>query len=271
MWREWLRAATKPRLLGILAILLIGAMVCVRLGAWQLDRAQIRGDQAAELEQAEREAAPPRPLQEVVPPQTQLTQEMVGVRVTAEGVYAEDDQFFVTGRSNGQETGYWVLTALELTSGEHAGAIVPVVRGWVAEPDPHMLSDLPSEPVQVMGFLAASEAAGPRLADPGKVDVISSAQLVNAWGGPIYSAHLRLISQDPDSHPGLVPAGPPEIEDAGLNLRNLAYAAEWWIFGGFALFLWWRLVRDEVEHDRKEAASAAGAAPEPERADAAVS
>src|SRR5699024_4298923 len=56
-------------------------------GAWQLDRAQIRGDQAAQLEQAERESAAPVPLTDVVPPQTQLTQEMVGTRVLAEGIY----------------------------------------------------------------------------------------------------------------------------------------------------------------------------------------
>ncbi|HLS26801.1 MAG TPA: SURF1 family protein, partial [Beutenbergiaceae bacterium] len=239
-------------------------------GAWQLDRAQVRGDQAAALEQAEREAAPPEPLQQVVPPQTQLTQEMVGVRVTAEGVYAEEDQFFVTGRSHGEDEGYWVLTALELTSGEHAGAVVPVVRGWVPEQNPQVLADLPQEPVQILAFLAPSEAAGPRLADPDVVDVISSAQLVNAWGGPIYSAHLRLISQDPASHGELLPAGPPEIEDAGLNLRNLAYAAEWWIFGGFALFLWWRLVRDEVEHERERAAKQARATREPDQAEVPV-
>ncbi|MCC7128649.1 MAG: SURF1 family protein, partial [Microbacteriaceae bacterium] len=29
-----------------------------------------------------------------------------------------------------------------------------------------------------------------------------------------------------------------------LNLLNLFYAAEWVIFAGFAVFLWWRLVKD---------------------------
>jgi surfeit locus 1 family protein len=29
-------------------------------------------------------------------------------------------------------------------------------------------------------------------------------------------------------------------------LRNLLYALEWWGFGGFAVFLWWRWYRDEV-------------------------
>lgn len=267
VWRQWLRAATKPRLLGILAILLIGAVVCVRLGVWQLDRAQIRGDQVAAMEQAERESAPPQPLQDVVGPQTQLIQEMVGVRVVAEGEFQEESQFFVVGRDHEGEPGYWVLTALSLSGGDHAGAVVPVVHGWVPDADPQHFEDVPDGSVQVLAYLAPSEGAGSRLPEPELVDAISSAQLVNEWGGPIYSAHLRLISTDPDPASALVPAGPPEIADAGLNIQNLAYAAEWWIFGGFALFLWWRLVRDEVRHDRDQAKAARAPAPaEPEPA-----
>jgi surfeit locus 1 family protein len=29
-------------------------------------------------------------------------------------------------------------------------------------------------------------------------------------------------------------------------LRNLLYAGEWWVFGGFAVYLWSRWCRDEV-------------------------
>ena len=29
-------------------------------------------------------------------------------------------------------------------------------------------------------------------------------------------------------------------------LRNLLYAVEWWIFGAFAFFVWWRWCRDEL-------------------------
>ena len=30
-------------------------------------------------------------------------------------------------------------------------------------------------------------------------------------------------------------------------LRNLLYAVEWWFFGAFALFIWWRFVNEEPE------------------------
>ncbi|WP_230685068.1 hypothetical protein [Cellulomonas sp. JZ18] len=39
---------------------------------------------------------------------------------------------------------------------------------------------------------------------------------------------------------------PPTRAGTGLNVQNLAYAAQWWIFGLFAVGLWWRLVRDEA-------------------------
>src|SRR5204863_158877 len=42
------------------------------------------------------------------------------------------------------------------------------------------------------------------------------------------------------------------------GLRNILYAVEWWLFGGFAVFLWWRFVRD---------ATAARAAPTDPAAD----
>ena len=52
---------------------------------------------------------------------------------------------------------------------------------------------------------------------------------------------------------------------AGLNIQNLAYAAQWWIFGAFAVLLWLRLVRDEARGSGPERdvspAEGGGAAP----------
>ncbi|MEV6984973.1 SURF1 family protein [Sphaerisporangium sp. NPDC051017] len=36
----------------------------------------------------------------------------------------------------------------------------------------------------------------------------------------------------------------------GFTWRNLAYAAQWWIFAAFALFMWFHFVRDAVRADR---------------------
>ena len=46
--------------------------------------------------------------------------------------------------------------------------------------------------------------------------------------------------------PGRGHAGLAARPAAFTALRNLLYGIEWWIFGGFAVFLWWRWCRDEV-------------------------
>ena len=43
------------------------------------------------------------------------------------------------------------------------------------------------------------------------------------------------------------------------SLQNLLYAVEWWLFGAFALFLWQRWVRDELERRRAAEEGASGA------------
>jgi hypothetical protein len=48
-----------------------------------------------------------------------------------------------------------------------------------------------------------------------------------------------------------------------VNLLNVFYAIEWVVFAGFAIFLWYRLVRDTWEREQEEAAEAAEAQTEP--------
>ncbi len=39
---------------------------------------------------------------------------------------------------------------------------------------------------------------------------------------------------------------PPLDTGGGLQLRNAAYAVQWWLFAAFALLLWWRMVRQDA-------------------------
>lgn len=227
------RAAVSPRMLGLLLALLAVAAVCGRLGVWQLDRAQLRGAAAAERGTAERAAAPAVPLDDVLVAQTALTGDGVGRKVEVSGTF-EADGLLVAGRVLDDRTGYLVLTPLRV-----GDAVLPVVRGWV--PDPSAVQPPPPGPVRVVGYLQAGEAAGDEA-----FDAISPAELVNRWGGPIYSAYLVLASVDPpqDEPPAVLP--PPTVQGSGVNLQNLAYALQWWIFAGFAVLIWLRMVRDEA-------------------------
>lgn len=264
--RDWLRAALTGRMLGIFAILLLAAGVCVRLGAWQLDRAALRGAERAETELAERLAAPARPLEDVLRAQTSFEARDLGARVSVVGVF-EDRQVLVPGRSVGGEDATLVVTALRVTAGPDEGAMIPVLRGWVS---PEAVETTATGPVpadaraaaalavpegetEVVGALADSEAAVTGDHPEGVVGAISAGQLTNLWGGPSFSAYLVLEEGHP-AGASLAPASPPGLgPDAGLNVQNLAYAVEWWIFGGFALLLWWRMLRDEVDRRREDA------------------
>ncbi|KQY25525.1 hypothetical protein ASD16_02045 [Cellulomonas sp. Root485] len=246
-----LRAAVRPRMLLLLVLLLAAAALCARLGAWQLDRAQVHGAAAAERHTAELVAAPAVPLDDVLVPQTTFTGDLVGRKVAVTGTYDADGQLLVTGRAHDGTTGLLVLTPLTTTE----GAVLPVVRGWVATPAD---ADVPPDgTVDVTGYLQASEQAGTGVAD-GQTDAISSAELLNSWGGPIYTGYLVVSSSDPAQSGSVALLDPPTKPGAGLNIQNLAYAAQWWIFGAFAVLLWLRLVRDEARGSGADVSPAEG-------------
>ena len=234
-----LRAAVRPRMLLLLVLLLAAAALCARLGAWQLDRAQVHGSAAAERLTAELVAAPAVPLDDVLAPQTTFTGDLVGRKVSVTGTYDATGQLLVTGRAHDGTTGLLVLTPLRTADGD----VLPVVRGWVAAPAD--ADEPPAGPVEVTGYLQASEQAGTGVAD-GRTDAISSAELLNSWGGPIYTGYLVVSASDPAQAATVALLDPPTKPGAGLNIQNLAYAAQWWIFGAFAVLLWLRLVRDEA-------------------------
>jgi cytochrome oxidase assembly protein ShyY1 len=254
-----LRAALRPRMIGLLVLLLSAAAVCGLLGAWQLGRAEVRGDASQERHEAELAAAQPVPLGDELAPQTPFRGELVARKVAATGTYEPTGQLVVPDRVHDGQPGYLVVTPLRVSDaggagaavgtdpGGASGAVLPVVRGWVA--DPADASRPPAGEVDVVGYLQASEQSGGGFED-GRAAAISSAELVGRWGGPIYTGYLVLISSDPGQDEAVALLDPPSVPGAGLNIQNLAYAAQWWIFGGFAVLLWWRMVRDEARGGR---------------------
>ena len=265
-----LRTAVRPRMLVLLVLLVGAAAVCGRLGVWQLDRAEIRGASAAAQRLAAQEAIPPVGLGDVLAPQKAFTGELVGRRVVTRGVYDAAGQVLVVNRALDGRTGYLVLTPLRVTddrprpaagsaspldSGPVVAApvevpvgtpVLPVVRGWVAVPDDAAALAVPAGEVTVTAWLQSSEASGRSDLPTGQVDAISSAQLLNRWGGPIWTGYGVLRASDPGQGDSLALLPTPVRSGTGLNVQNLAYAAQWWIFGGFAIFLWLRMVRDEA-------------------------
>lgn len=239
-------------MIGFLVLLLAVALVCGLLGRWQLDRAQLRGEQAEMERRAELAGAAPVDLLDALVPGQSFAAENVGRRVVVVGEYLPQGQLLVVDRVAEGRVGRLVLTPLRVSApgSGHDGAIVPVVRGWVpneTEPsDSNSGLAVPAGEVEVTGFLQSGEAMGELLAD-GLTDSISPAALVNHWGGPGFTGYLVQSGGSPAPDAALTLLPMPTNDNVGFNLRNLFYALQWWLFGGAAFALWIRLVRDDAQ------------------------
>ncbi|MCW2813614.1 MAG: hypothetical protein JWN84_1069 [Nocardioides sp.] len=220
-------------MLGAHLLGLVAVAVAVALGLWQYDAWQER--RAAEAVDLTQRA--PVPLADVIGPDDSFPGTRVGQPVEVAGTWQPSATVLVSGRVQGGVDGYWVVTPVAV-----ADSSLPVVRGWVASPD-----DVPAAPegsVDLVGWLQPPEGTGAVDDDPTD-DVfpqLRAADLVQRLDGDVYSAYA--VAQDGVG--GLSPAALEELPDAGrfTALKNLLYALEWWVFGAFAGFIWWRFVRD---------------------------
>ncbi len=237
-----------PRWWGINVFVLLAIPFCVFMGSWQLSRFEERVDShrgaRAEAASDKREAA--RPVAGMLP----VDKSTVGEQVTATGRYGE--QLLVPDRELDDRRGFYVLTLLRIDGGE----ALPVVRGWLpGDADAAEVPDAPAGEVTVTGALQASEQPGENGVTgrggwpEGQTGAISAASLVNLVPYDVYDAWVTLNEADGGMKAVPVSATP----DSGLDLKafqNLGYTGEWFVFAGFVVFMWFRLLRREVEFAR---------------------
>ncbi|WP_438486846.1 SURF1 family protein [Streptomyces sp. S186] len=244
-----------PRWWGINVFAVLAIPFCIFMGSWQLSRfdARVASHQQQENRSADAKAAAPRPLDSLLP----VDQVTSGHQATARGRYDAGHQFLVPGRTlqgdHGDQQGFYVLTLLRTDSGK----ALPVVRGWLpgdpdAKADAARVPAPPAGTVTVTGALQASEnqgTAGVRAGGglpAGQLGMISAASLVNLVPYGVYDAWITL--SDPPAPLRAVP--PAAAQGSGLDMKafqNLGYTGEWFVFAGFVLFMWFRLVRREAE------------------------
>ncbi len=217
----------------LLVVLLVAAGW---LGLWQYDGWQARREaEARDLTQVA-----PIPLADAIGPDDPFPGELVGQPVEVHGRYT-GDTFWVSGRQHDGQDGYWVVDPVLV--GE---SVLPVVRGWEATPSSGERGSQPSGAVDLVGWLQPSESTGATDDDPTD-DVLPQlrvADLAQHFDEDLYGAFVvTRLSGHPD---GLVQAELEQLPDASrfTAIRNLLYAIEWWFFGAFAAFVWWRWVRD---------------------------
>ncbi|MEV0324642.1 SURF1 family protein [Streptomyces sp. NPDC050658] len=237
-----------PRWWGLNVFLLLGLPFCLLMGWWQIERFNERIDthRAAQRE-PDRGGQGTRPLDQLLP----LTKESVGRLTTVSGRYAEE--FVVPDRYLAGRKGYYVLSVLRTDDDR---GIVPVVHGWRAgDADAHRTVAVPRGRVTVTGVVQGTEVPGERGAGSGsglpegQLGVISGAALVNQLqgeAGHVYDAWISLTV--PSGGMEAVPVQLPQ--DTGLDrkaFQSLGYSLQWFLFVGFAVIMWHRFFRREVE------------------------
>jgi surfeit locus 1 family protein len=233
--------AFRPRWLAALALALVVAGVFAFLGQWQLERS------IASATTIERDTETVVALSTLETPQSTITTEGSGRMVSITCSFDQRDDVVVTNRQAADRSGAWLVR--HCASPE--GTSLAVVAGWAPES-----GSLPSTTTEVVGRYVPTESPQQTDLRAGKREAVAVAELVNLWRdpGPVYGGYVVM---------GQAPAGletvatvVPEAEST-LNMLNLFYALEWAIFGLFALYLWYRLVRDAWEGELEELSSLA--------------
>jgi cytochrome oxidase assembly protein ShyY1 len=253
--------ARRPRWIAALALALVVAAGFAALSQWQLTRAVATGTVV------ERDTETVLPLTDIAKPQAPMTDRANAQLVTVTGRWNPADYTIVSDRLNRNVAGYWVVGhfSARLDSGTSAGLAVAV--GWsanragAASALKRLAAGSVTESVPIEGRYVPAE--GPQDSDfeHGKFSTMSPGAFLNLWKTPdaagVYAGYLTSAS---------APAGlttidsPRPTSDVEVNLLNVFYAIEWVVFAGFAIFLWYRLVRDAWEREGEEAAEADAAA-----------
>ena len=125
--------------------------------------------------------------------------------------------------------------------------MLPIVRGWT---DDRLES--PERPAGTVTFRAVlqpgEDGSDSRAFDPttGIYDSLSIPKLANVLHGDLFSGFA--LTDATGINAGLRPVEAPDPDVSWtVGLRNLAYALQWWVFGLFAAFMWWRMATDAVD------------------------
>ncbi|MET3961917.1 surfeit locus 1 family protein [Marmoricola sp. OAE513] len=238
----------------------LAMIVCVSaavgLGIWQLDAWHTRrADAARDISNLK-----PVGLGTVMDGDSSFPGRSVGRPVSFAGTWLADSTLYIADRYVGKKRGYWVVTPVRVDGSQ---SVMPVVRGWSAKAE----SVAPTGPVEVTGWLQASEGSGPVDDDPHDdvIPMMRLASLVEHVDADLYSAYV--VARDVTGQGGPEAGGLRSVSAAAVPdvsgftaLRNLLYAIEWWVFGAFAFFVWARWCADSWKDEGESEVDPAAAA-----------
>jgi surfeit locus 1 family protein len=247
-----MRDLLRPKTLISHVLVLTVVVTCVVLGQWQLDQLADIRERNARSEA--RLAQPAADLAALADPASTTTVDEAALeyrRVEVTGTYRTDEEVLQRNHSHQNQTGFHVLTPLELTD----GGVVLVRRGWV----PSALSEPPvaeaapeTGEVTVEGVLerpVSQPGFGPTDPDDGvllRVFHADTARLDRQVAGTLFPMVLRIDAQ-PEGAATLdnlpVPPGPPTLDER----NHLSYAVQWHAFALIALITYGAWLRTRAK------------------------
>ena len=225
---------------GNIVFVLLGslfALVCLRLGFWQLSRLSER--KALNRELSSRATTAPVPL-------TELPHDTAAAhfrRVHLNGVYDFDREIYVTNRTRNGSPGVQVVTPLRMHGNDTA---VLVTRGWVYAPDGMTIERKRwKEPDSLSGEAFVSNF----IHAPGQPKLVrrdrsfrwlDDRTLAQDFPYPIAAYHLILISGGATPGPNVPPRlGVPPLDEG----PHQNYAIQWFSFAAISIFGMFLFVR----------------------------
>lgn len=237
-----LRIALRPRWIAALVLVLAVAAGFVLLSQWQISRSVERA--SVETRDTETVVA----LESVAQPQAGVTTDAAGQRVTVSATLVPRDFSVLSGRLAGDRTGYWLVGHAVTDS----GASLAVAFGWASsEAAARATVDQIGAITTLEGRFLVTEPPADDDFESRERSAMAVATFINEWSQPPTSVYGGfLVVSDAPSGLEAIDAPPPN-GDVTLNWLNVFYAGEWIVFAGFAIYLWWRFVRDEWEGEQE--------------------
>ncbi|KQY55902.1 hypothetical protein ASD11_15525 [Aeromicrobium sp. Root495] len=235
--RDWFSGP----LLGLHALAVVAVALCVAGGLWQMG--VYEGRQDDERSSAAASLAQAQPLGDQWKAGEAFPTELQQRSVVLQGRFGPaTEQLWVQGAetTGGQA---WLVAPFLVAGTDDA---LLVVRGSAAVPGP--VPDVPTGEQSVTVVLQPGQGGGSALDARRTTTAVSIPVLLNELPHRLFSGY-GLATTDTGADLALVSAPDPDVSwTAGL--KNLAYALQWWVFGLFAAFMWWRMCSESIEARR---------------------
>lgn len=238
------QVARRPRWIAALLLALALAAGFAWLGQWQLGRSI--ATTVSDGPDTEKAVA----LSSFATPGVSFRDDQLGRMATVDARLVPGDWVLLSERRNGDREGWWLVGHAVTDDGTD----LVVALGWAPTRDAAVAAEATATiPSPLVGRYLPSEAPDQPGVEKGVQSAASVAAAINQWhefGGSVYAGYL-VAHEAPEGLSRI--DSPKPIPPAALNWLNLFYGVEWAVFAGFAIYLWYRLVKDVVEGEREDA------------------